>query len=133
MRPLGGVDQSLWCWPETPSSGVSLAAIEIAFAFCRDWGGEGENRPEMLCFGDLKITSASTDRQKRSQNLAPVLVIISGNSLIFSRKLITSTDFYRYCAPDASAPVVVKKSVSQCFFPKRRDPSVCNPSVCKKM
>ena len=29
--------------------------------------------------GDLKITSASTERQKRSQNLAPVLVIISGN------------------------------------------------------
>ena len=57
--------------------------------------------------GDLKITSASTERQKRSQNLAPALVIISGKSLVFSRKIITSTDFYRYCAPDASAPVVV--------------------------
>ena len=57
--------------------------------------------------GDLKITSTSTERQKRSQNLAPVLVIISGKSLVFSRKIITSTDFYRYCAPDASAPVVV--------------------------
>ena len=58
-------------------------------------------------FGDLKITSTSTERQKRSQNLAPVLLIISGKSLVFSRKIITSTDFYRYCAPDASAPVVV--------------------------
>ena len=47
----------------------------------------------------VKITSASTERQKRSQNLAPVLVIISGNSLVFSRKIITSTGFYRCCAP----------------------------------
>ena len=31
----------------------------------------------------LKITSASTERQKRSQNLAPVLVIIWGRSGIF--------------------------------------------------
>ena len=58
--------------------------------------------------GDLKITSTSAERQKRSQSLAPVLVIISGNSLVFSRKIITSTNFYRYCAPAASAPVVVK-------------------------
>ena len=58
-------------------------------------------------FGDLKITSTSTERQKRSQILAPVLVIISGNSLVFSRKIITSTGFYRCCAPGASAPVVV--------------------------
>ena len=35
-----------------------------------------------------KTTSTSTERQKRSQNLAPVLVIISGNSLVFSRKLL---------------------------------------------
>ena len=57
--------------------------------------------------GDLKITSTSTERQKRSQNLAPVLVIISGNSLVFSRKIITSTTgFYRCCAAGAPAPVV---------------------------
>ena len=43
--------------------------------------------------GDLKITSTSTERQKRSENLAPVLVIISGKSLVFSRKSITSTVF----------------------------------------
>ena len=61
-----------------------------------------------MVLGDLKITSASTERQKRSQNLAPVLAIISGNSLVFSRKIITSTGFYRCCAPGASAPVVVK-------------------------
>ena len=72
----------------------------------------------VMVFGDLKITSTSTERRKRRQNLAPVLVIISGNSLVFSRKIITSTGFYRCCAPSASAPVVVKKSVSQlwgCF------------------
>ena len=61
---------------------------------------------------DLKITSTSTERQRRSQNLAPVLVIISGSSLVFSRKIIASTGFYRCCAPGASAPVVVQKSVS---------------------
>ena len=65
------------------------------------WKGQGQ-------VGDLKITSTSTERQKRSQNSAPVLVIIFGNSLVFSRKIITSTGFYRYCAPGASAPVVVK-------------------------
>ena len=68
-------------------------------------------------FGDLQITSASTERQKRSQNLAPVLEIIPGNSLVFSRKIITSTGFYRCCAPGASAPVVVKnRSPMGCFF-----------------
>ena len=35
------------------------------------------------------------------------MVIISRNSLVFSREIITSTGFYRYCAPGASAPVVV--------------------------
>ena len=36
------------------------------------------------------MTSTSTERQKRSQNLAPVLLIISGNSLVFYRKITTS-------------------------------------------
>ena len=54
------------------------------------------------------MTSTSTERQRCCQNLAPVLVIISGNSLVFSKKIITSTGFYRCCAPGASAPVVVK-------------------------
>ena len=62
----------------------------------------------VVYIGDLKITSTSTERQKRSQNVAPVLVIISGSSLVFSRKIITSIGFYRCCAPGASAPVVVK-------------------------
>ena len=70
--------------------------------------------PDLRCVGDLKITSTSTERQKRSQNLAPVLVIIPGKSLVFSRKIITSTDFYRYCAPDASAPVVVINQSPRC-------------------
>ena len=47
--------------------------------------------------GDIKITSTSTEKQKRSQNLAPVLVIISGISLVFSVKIFTSTGFYRCC------------------------------------
>ena len=55
-----------------------------------------------------KMTSTGTERQKRSQNLAPVLVILSGNSLVFSRKIITSTGFCLCCAAGASAPVVVK-------------------------
>ena len=36
---------------------------------------------------------------KCDQNLAPALVIIWGNSLVFLRKIITSTGFYRCCAP----------------------------------
>ena len=48
--------------------------------------------------GAWKITSTGTEGQKLHENLAPVLVIISGKSLVFSRKIITSTGFYRYCA-----------------------------------
>ena len=59
-------------------------------------------------FRRLKITGTSTERQKHSQTLAPVLVIISGNSRAFPRKIITSIGFYRCCALAASAPVVVK-------------------------
>ena len=59
-------------------------------------------------FGDWKITSTSTERQNRSQNLAPVLVIISGNSLVFSRKIFASAGFLPVLRPGASAPVVVK-------------------------
>ena len=55
-----------------------------------------------------KISNASIERQKRSQYLAPVLVLISGNSLVFSRTIIASTSFYRCCARGASVPVVVK-------------------------
>ena len=57
-----------------------------------------------MTLGDLIITSASTERQKRSQNLVPVLVMISGHALVFSKKIIT-----RVLRPGASAPVVVKK------------------------
>ena len=40
----------------------------------------------------------------------------SGNSPVFSRKIITSTGFYRCCAPRASAPVVVKNQSPTGFF-----------------
>ena len=46
-----------------------------------------------------KSESTGTERQKRSRKLAPVQVIISVNSLVFRRKIITSTGFYRCCAP----------------------------------
>ena len=69
------------------------------------WGVWGSRMPKI---GDSKITSTSTEGQKRSQNLAPVLVIISGNSLVFSWKLLQQYWFlHRCCAPGASAPVVV--------------------------
>ena len=61
--------------------------------------------------GDLKITSTGTEGQKRSKHLAPVLVIISGNSLVFSRKIITSTGFTG-AAPPARQHQCGKKSVS---------------------
>ena len=49
----------------------------------------------------LKNYQYSTEGQKLQENLAPVLVIISWKSLVFSRKIITSTGFYRHCGPDA--------------------------------
>ena len=86
----------------------SLKQLQPEFSKKKFASDVTSNRHLMAHLGDLKITSTSTERQKRSQNLAPVLVIISGNSLVFSRKIITSTGFYRCCAPGASAPVVVK-------------------------
>ena len=41
--------------------------------------------------GTLKFYQCSTEGQKYHQILAPVLVIISGHSLVFSRKITTST------------------------------------------
>ena len=45
-----------------------------------------------------------------------VLVMISGTSLVFSRKFITRTGFYRCCTLDASAPVVVRNQSPICAF-----------------
>ena len=61
------------------------------------------NSPEIRSLKNYQYSTGQTFHE----NLAPVLVIISGNSLVFSRKVITSAGFYRYCAPGASAPVVV--------------------------
>ena len=62
-------------------------------------------------FRNLKDYQYSAEGQKLHQHLAPVLVITLWNSLVFSRKMTTSTDFCRCCAPDASALVVVKISL----------------------
>ena len=62
--------------------------------------------------GDLKNTSTSTERQKRSQNSAPVLVISFGNSLVFSRKIITSTGFLPVLRPRCVSTSSGKKSAS---------------------
>ena len=68
-----------------------------------------QNQPSESFLGDWKLpVTTSAERQKRSLNLAPVLVIISGTSLAFSRKIITSTGFYRFCAAGVAAPVLVK-------------------------
>ena len=61
----------------------------------------------------LKITSTSAEGQKFHENLAPVLVIISGNSLVFSGKIITSTGFYRYLRPRRVSTSSGNKWVSQ--------------------
>ena len=44
-----------------------------------------------IFLGDFKISSTSTERQKRSQNLAPVLVIISGNSLVLRPRCVSTS------------------------------------------
>ena len=50
-------------------------------------------------FGDETITSTSNERQKRSQYLAPVLVIISENSLVFSRRILPALVFTSAAPP----------------------------------
>ena len=68
----------------------------------------------MILIGGLKITSASTERQKRSQNLAPVLavlVIISGIVRYLLGKLLPVLVFTG-AAPSAR-PSSGKTSVSQ--------------------
>ena len=72
----------------------------------------------------------STERQKGSQNLAPVLVIISGNSLVFSRKIITSTGFYRCCASRRVSTSSGKKSVSH-FSPLQHSKTPRTPNLSK--
>ena len=67
----------------------------------------------------------SIEGHKFHQYLAPALVIISGHSLVFSRKIITSTGFLTVLRPDASAPVVVQNqsptlsSLMRVFSPNR--------------
>ena len=91
-----------WLSKLTPQN-TSFELSQLVVSPCRK-----RSPAKGVWLGDSKITTTSTERQKRSQNLAPVLVIISGNSLVFSKKIITSTGFHQCCAASASAPVVVK-------------------------
>ena len=60
--------------------------------------------------------------------------MISGNSLAFSRKIITSTRFYQCLRPDVSAPVVVKKASPKSFQTKSSKKKPRNvPEECKRL
>ena len=96
--PYTCVSRGQWEYPEVPEC---LSVSRPSLCVDVGWLGFGG-----CLLGDLQITSTSTERQERSQNLAAVLVIISGNSLVW--KIVTSTGSYRCCAPGASAPTVVK-------------------------
>ena len=50
-------------------------------------------------FRSLKNDQYSTEGQISLKNLAPVLVMNSGNSLVFSRKIVASTGFYPILRP----------------------------------
>ena len=63
----------------------------------------------------LKNCQYSTEGQKCHQNLAPVLVIILWNSLAFSMKMITSTDF------TGTAPRRASTSSGKNQSPKKRN------------
>ena len=73
-------------WPGGSVTGATEKLFMCQMFICLFW--PLEKREEELsgaprshkygCLGDLRITSTSTEMQKRSQNLAPVLVIISG-------------------------------------------------------
>ena len=74
------------------NAAVVLGPVRISLhKFC-----SGGYISEGVC---LKKYQYSTEGQKFHHNLAPVLVMMSGESLEISRETITSTDFYRYCAP----------------------------------
>ena len=90
-------------WNKRPNSGPENQRTGPPVKISRSHGIESRK----CKFRRLKNYQYSTERQKLHQNLAPVLVIILGKSLVFYRKIITSTGFYRYCASEASAPVVV--------------------------
>ena len=51
-------------------------------------------------------------------------MVISGNSLVFSRKIVTSAGFYRCCALGAPAPVVVKNQSPRTGFQFFTGPSL---------
>ena len=59
----------------------SFEIEDFLYNLCRNGSTSGANEtskfsPTVL-IGDIKITSSGTERQKRSQNLAPVLAILS--------------------------------------------------------
>ena len=61
--------------------------------------------PQQLQIRSLKNYQSSTEEQKRHQHLAPVLVIIAGISLVFSRNIFASTGFFSGAVPRRSARV----------------------------
>ena len=64
---------------------------------------QGRARIISIVRWNLRLVIFGVDeRQKCHQSLGPVLVIVSGNSLVFSRKLITSTGFCRLSDPNRS-------------------------------
>ena len=82
-RKSGGIDWPFHCESE---SNISLQI----FIYSR-FGADGSSEPK-------ELHQYSTEGQKCHQSLAPVLAIISGNSLVVSSKIITSTGFYWCCA-----------------------------------
>ena len=74
--------------------------------------------------GEIKVGASknyqySTEGQKFHQNFAPVVVIILWNSLVFSRKCFTSTDFTGTAPRRASTSIVVKKQSPKKGQPKK--------------
>ena len=55
---------------------------------------------QLLNIRSLKNYQCSIEGRKFHENLALVVVIISGNSLVSYKEIIASTGFYRHCAPD---------------------------------
>ena len=69
--PSLGKSKEIW------GKGLALRFLDFPGAVGAFWKSDADS----LKIRDLKITSASTEGQKRSQNVAPVLVIISGKTL----------------------------------------------------
>ena len=91
-RPMGA---------RNPVLAWGLAPLEGEFSLPELWLDKNRSSSSVFLLKLLGAKTVVTVLKGRNfiKILAPVLVIVSGNSLVFSLKIITNTDFSRCCSP----------------------------------